>query len=72
MIEKGDNTVGQDYSFYLSKIVNDGITASGQINDILFGLKEISGKLDTLIALKQVELSRSQPQPQPQCQKEQR
>lgn len=63
--------MGQDYSFYLSKIVNDGITTSGQINDILFGLKEISGKLDTLIALKQVELSRSQPQPQQQCQKEQ-
>lgn len=63
--------MGKDYSFYLSKIVNDGITARGQINDILFGLKEISGKLDTLIALKQVELSRSQPQPQQQCQKEQ-
>lgn len=51
-----------DYSDYLSRLVLDGIEAKGQINDVLFGLKEISGKLDTLIALKQVELSRRQPQ----------
>lgn len=51
-----------DYSDYLNKLVVDSIETKGQINDLLCGLKEISGKLDTLITLKQVELSRQQPQ----------
>lgn len=62
--------MAKDYDSYLNKLVHDSITMKGQINDVVFGLKEISCKLDTLIALKQVELSR-QPQPQePQFQKE--
>lgn len=48
---------------YLNKLVEDSIIAKGQRNDILFGLKEISCKLDTLITLKTVELGRQQPQP---------
>ncbi len=50
---------------YLEKLVEDSIIMKGQINDAIFGLQELSGKLDTLIALKQVELGRQQP-PQPQ------
>jgi hypothetical protein len=49
--------------FELQKLTEKAIIAEGQMNDILFGLKEISCKLDTLIALKQVEVSRQRQQP---------
>jgi len=54
-----------DYSIYLDRLVTDSIESKGTLNDILFGIKELSGKLDTLITLKQVELQR-QPQQQEQ------
>ena len=54
----------RDYEYHLNKLVEDSIISKGQMNDILFGLKEISGKLDTLIALKQVELGLPQQPPQ--------
>lgn len=54
----------KDYELYLNKLVEDSIIAKGQRNDILLGLKEISGKLDTLITLKQVELSRQLQKPE--------
>lgn len=63
--------MNKDYSAHLNKMVEDGIIMKGQINDVVFGLKEISDKLDTLIALKQVELSRPQQRQEPRCQKEQ-
>jgi hypothetical protein len=59
------------YEFDISKLAENSITMKGQINDVVFGLKEISDKIDTLIALKQVELSLLQQQRTPQCQKEQ-
>ena len=61
--------MSRDYTDYLNKLVLDSIEIKGQTNDVLFGLKEISGKLDTLIALKQVELSLPQQRQEPQCQK---
>lgn len=61
----------RDYEPLLDKLVHDSITMKGQINDVIFGLKGISDKLDTLIALKQVELSLQQQRPVPQCRKEQ-
>ncbi len=61
--------MSRDYTDYLNKLVLDSIEIKGQTNDVLFGLKEISGKLDTLIALKQVELSLLQQRQEPQCQK---
>lgn len=54
----------------LEKLVEDSILMKGQINDVIFGIQQLSGKLDTLIALKQVELGRQQPQLQQQYQKE--
>lgn len=59
------------YEIDISKLAENSIIMKGQINDVVFGLKEISDKLDTLIALKQVELSLLQQQRVPQCQKEQ-
>lgn len=47
----------------LDKLAENSIINKGQLNDILFGLKEISCKLDTLITLKTVELGHQQPQP---------
>ena len=44
------------YEFDISKLAENSIIMKGQINDVVFGLKEISDKIDTLIALKQVEL----------------
>ena len=55
----------KDYDLHLNKLVENSIISKGQANDIIFGLKAISCKLDTLIALKTVELGRQQPQ-QPQ------
>lgn len=54
------------YESYLDKLVLDGIESKNTLNEIVFGLKDISGKLDTLIALKQVELGRPPQQQQPQ------
>lgn len=61
--------MSRDYTDYLNKLVLDGIGIKWQTNDALFGLKEISDKLDTLIALKQVELSLLQQPQAPQCSK---
>lgn len=61
--------MSRDYTDYLNKLVLDSIEIKGQANDALFGLKEISDKLDTLIALKQVELSLLQQRQEPQCRK---
>lgn len=52
--------MSRDYSLELNKLAENSIIMKGQINDVVFGLKSISGKLDTLIALKQVELSLQQ------------
>ena len=46
------------YEFDISKLAEN--------SDVVFGLKEISDKIDTLIALKQVELSLLQQQRAPQ------
>ncbi len=46
----------------LNRLVENSIIAKGQSCDILFGLKEISSKLDVLIALKEVELGRQRQQ----------
>lgn len=59
------------YEIDISKLAENSIIMKGQINDVVFGMKEISDKIDTLIALKQVELSLLQQQRTPQCQKEQ-
>lgn len=40
------------YEFDISKLAENSIIMKGQINDVVFGLKEISDKIDTLIALK--------------------
>ena len=60
----------KSYDAYLDKLVHDSITIKSQINDLAFGLKEISGKLDTLIALKLAELSPQLQRRVQQCQKE--
>lgn len=52
--------MSRDYSLELNKLAENSIIMKGQINDVVFGLKSISDKLDTLIALKQVELSLQQ------------
>lgn len=54
------------YEFDISKLAENSIIMKGQINDVVFGLKEISDKIDTLISLKQVELSLLQQQRAPQ------
>lgn len=63
--------MSKDYSSYLDKLVHDSITQTCQSTDILCGMKEISGKLDTLIALKQAELSLLQQRQEPLNRKEQ-
>lgn len=60
----------KDYEHYLDRLERNSIDRCGQLCDIICGLKELSGKLDTIIALKQVELSRLQPQQEPQSRKE--
>ena len=52
-----------DYN--LNKIVYDLIELKSFASSILGGLYEISGKLDTLIALKQTELSLQQQRQEP-------
>lgn len=63
--------MSKDYEIYIDRLAENSIIMKGQINDVVFGLKGITDKLDTLIALKQVELSLLQQQRLPQCQKEQ-
>lgn len=55
--------MGADYTRYLDKLVSDSIDVNCRTVDMLCGLKEISCKLDTIISLLRVELSRQQ-QPQ--------
>lgn len=43
--------MNHDYTGHLDKLVFDGIEIKGHVSDIVLGLKELSGKLDTLIAL---------------------
>lgn len=62
--------MSKDYEIYIERLAENSIIMKGQINDVVFGLKGITDKLDTLIALKQVELSLLQQQRAPQCQKE--
>lgn len=61
--------MSHDYTGHLDKLVLDGIEMRGYVSDIILGLKELSGKLDTLIALQQVEVSLLQQQREPQHQK---
>lgn len=61
--------MSKDYEIYIERLAENSIIMKGQINDVVFGLKGITDKLDTLIALKQVELSLLQQQRAPQCQK---
>lgn len=61
--------MGANYTRYLDKLVNDSIDVNCRTVDMLCGLKEISCKLDTIINLLQVELSRQQP---PQVQQSQK
>lgn len=42
----------KNYEIYLNKLVSDGIEAKCSLADILLAIKELSGKLDTLIALR--------------------
>lgn len=46
------------YEIYLDKLVLDSIETKDFLDDILLSIKELSGKLDTLITLKEVELGR--------------
>lgn len=57
----------KNYEIYLDKLVSDGIEAKYSLSDIVLGIKELSGKLDTLIALKEVESERRSQQPQRQA-----
>ena len=63
--------MSKDYEIYIDRLAENSIIIKGQINDVVFGLKGITDKLDTLIALKQVELSILQQQRLPQQPKEQ-
>ena len=63
--------MSKDYEIYIDRLAENSIIVKGQINDVVFGLKGITDKLDTLIALKQVELSLLQQQRLPQQPKEQ-
>ena len=58
--------MSKDYEIYIDRLAENSIIMKGQINDVVFGLKGITDKLDTLIALKQVELSLLQQQRLPQ------
>ena len=62
--------MSRDYEIYIDRLAENSIIMKGQINDVVFGLKGITDKLDTLIALKQVELSLLQQQRLPQQPKE--
>lgn len=55
----------KNYEIYLDKLVSEGIEARCYLSDIVLGLKELSGKLDTLISLKEVELGHQKQQQEP-------
>lgn len=57
--------MNHDYTGHLDKLVFDSIEIKGHVSDIVLGLKELSGKLDTLIALQQLEVSLLQQQQEP-------
>lgn len=57
------------YDKYLERIIIDSIEDRAALSDLAAGLKEISGKLDTLIALEQVALKAQLPQQQPKSSK---
>lgn len=61
--------MNHDYTGHLDKLVFDSIEMRGYVSDIILGLKELSGKLDTLIALQQLEVSLLQQRQEPQQQK---
>lgn len=45
----------KNYEIYLDKLVSDGIEAKYSLSDIMLGIKELSNKLDTLIALNEAQ-----------------
>lgn len=51
------------YDIYLEKLVLNSIEMKGHMIDMISGMKELSGKLDTLIALQSAAI---QPQRQQQ------
>ena len=55
---------------YLDKLTSDLIELKGYLRALQHQAQEISGKLDTIIALKQVELSLRPPTPDPQSPQE--
>lgn len=61
--------MAHDYSLYLDKLVVNSIEMKGYMVDMLAGIKELSGKLDTLIALETVEAATPQRQQQQQSTK---
>lgn len=58
--------MARDYEPYLDKLVTDSIEMKGYMLDIICGIKELSGKLDTLIALETVGAAAQQRQQQRQ------
>ena len=58
--------MAHNYEPYLDKLVLDCIEEKAYMVDALAGIKEISGKLDTLIALAQVVVQRLPQMQEPQ------
>lgn len=56
----------RDYERYLDKLVTNSIEAKGYMVDMLAGIKELSGKLDTLIALETAGAGHQQQPQEPQ------
>lgn len=56
--------MARDYEPYLNKLVTNSIETKGYMLDIICGIKELSGKLDTLIALETVGATAQQRQQQ--------
>lgn len=56
--------MSRNYDIYLDKLVCNSIEMKGYMVDLLAGIKELSGKLDTLIAL-ETAAKQLQPQQQP-------
>lgn len=56
----------RNYDRYLDKLVSNSIEAKGYLVDLLAGVKGLSGKLDTLIALETAVLGRLQQPQEPQ------
>ena len=62
----GGEQMGRNYELYLNKLVENSIETKGYMVDVLAGLKELSGKMDTLIALTQAGAQRPPQQQEPQ------